>query len=124
VIKGLVATVAVLMTVSAATTFAIIEFIKLAPLLVAAGCLWGSVQLIRARRAADEERLMQAWRRPAPQNVVRDEDTGLASDRADCYVNVSAKALPRVQRLPASYHHRRTFTRCRVVGHRSGRRRP
>lgn len=147
--KGLVATVAVLMTVIAATVFAIVELlIKLAPLLVAAGCGWVAVKLIRghrARRAADEQHLMQAWSRPALQAppqvapstllppviahrermyVVRGEDTGLVSNRDDGYVNVSATALPRVHRLPATYHHWRKFTPRRATGHRSGRRRP
>jgi hypothetical protein len=149
--KGLVATVAVLMTVIAAIVLAIVELlIKLAPLLVAAGCVWVAVMLIhahraqRARRAADEQRLMQAWSRPALQAapqvapstllppviahrermyVVRGEDTGLVSNRDDGYVNVSATALPPVHRLPATYHHRRKFTPRRATGHRSGRRR-
>ncbi|MCA2304827.1 hypothetical protein JF770_14760 [Mycobacterium intracellulare] len=137
------------MTVIAAIMLAIVELlIKLAPLLVAAGCLWGAVKLIRAhraRQAADEQRLLQPWSRPAPQSspqvgastllppviahrermyVVRGEDTGLASDRDDGYVNVSAAALPRVHRLPAAYHHRRKFTPRRITGHRPGRRRP
>jgi hypothetical protein len=147
--KGLVATVAVLMTVIAAIMLAIVELlIKLAPLLVAAGCVWVAVTLIRAhrdRQAADEQRLAQAWSRPALQAVpqvapstllppvighrermyvVRGEDTGLVSDRDDGYVNVSASALPRVHRLPATYHYRRKFTPRRATGHRSGRRRP
>lgn len=147
--KGLVATAAVLMTVIAAIVLAIVELlIKLAPLLVAAACLWGAAKLIgahRARGAADEERLKQDLSRTAPQGppqaapstplppviahrermyVVRGEDTGLASDRDDGYVKVSATALPRVQRLPATYHHRRKFTPRRASGHRSGRRRP
>lgn len=46
--KGLVATAAVLMTVIAAIVLAIVELlIKLAPLLVAAACLWGSGQANR-----------------------------------------------------------------------------
>jgi hypothetical protein len=147
--KALVAMVAVLMTVIAAITLAIVELlIKLAPLLVAAGCLWGAVKLVRAhraRQAADAQRLMQAWSRPVPQAspqaapstllppviahrermyVVRGEDTSLTSDRDDGYLNVSATALPCVQRLPATYHHRRNFTARRATGHRSGRRRP
>jgi hypothetical protein len=147
--KGLVATVAVLMTVIAAIMLAIVELlIKLAPLLVVAGCVWLAVKLIRAhraRQAAEEQRLMQAWSRPASQYpaqpapstplppliahrermyVVRGEDTGLVSDRDDGYVNVSATALPRVHRLPATYHHRRKFTPRRASEHRTGRQRP
>lgn len=68
--KGLVAAGAALMTVIAAIMLAIVELlIKLIPLLVVAGCVWGAVALIRAhraRQAADDERLMQAWSRPVP----------------------------------------------------------
>lgn len=147
--KGLVAAVATLMTVLVAITLAIVELlVRLAPLLVAAACLWTAFKLIRAhraRRAAEDQRLVQVWSQPvaqpaaqaAPQAllppviahrqrmyVVRGEDTGLVADRDDGYVNVSANVLPRVHRLPATYHHRRKFASRRTAGHRSGRRRP
>jgi hypothetical protein len=148
--KGLVAAVATVMTVLVAITVAIVELlIKLAPLLIVAGCLWVVLKLVRAHRArmaADDQRLVQAWAHqpvaaPTAQvvpeallppviahrermYVVRGEDTGLVSDRDDGYVHVSANVLPRVQRLPATYHHRRKFTPRRSPGRRSGRRRP
>ncbi|ETA91840.1 hypothetical protein O982_24940 [Mycobacterium avium 10-5581] len=153
--KGLVAAVATVMTVLVAITVAIVELlIKLAPLLIVAGCLWAVLKLVRAQRArmaADDQRLVQAWAHqpvayqpvaaPTAQvvpeallppviahrermYVVRGEDTGLVSDRDDGYVHVSANVLPRVHRLPATYHHRRKFTPRRSSGRRSGRRRP
>lgn len=148
--KGLVAAVATVTTVLAAITLAIVELlVKLAPLLVVAACLWAALKLVRAHRArmaADDQRLVQAWAhqpvaqptaQAAPEAllppviahrqrmyVVRGEDTGLVCDRDDGYVNVSANVLPRVQRLPATYHHRRKFTPRRSAVRRSGRRRP
>ncbi|MCA4761168.1 hypothetical protein H8Z51_20630 [Mycobacterium avium subsp. hominissuis] len=149
VMKGLVAMFGLVGAVVVVIAWAITELIiRVAPLLLAAGCVWVAAKLVqvrRARRAAAEDGVPQRWGEPvaalppaAPavaglppviahrerMYVVRGEDTGLLSERDDGYVRVSAQALPRVERLPASYHHRRKVVARRVGAPRSGRRRP
>ncbi|VBA32400.1 hypothetical protein LAUMK4_05741 [Mycobacterium persicum] len=149
--KGLLAMCAAVSVIAVAIAYMVVELlIKLAPFVVAGLVAWGVVKLVRTRRARqrlEEQRLIQLWTEPlaspgapaAPlallppviahrerMYVVRGEDAGLSSDRDDGYVNVSAHTLPRVERLPASYHRRRKIGAGRTAGgrRRLGRRRP
>jgi hypothetical protein len=146
--KGLVAIFGLLMAVIVVITFVIVELlVKLAPLLVAATCIWGAVKVMRAhraRRAADQDRLRRRWGQPVGELpeltptapvppviahreracVVRGDDTGLLSNRDDGYVRVSAQPVPRVERLSASHQQRRPMVPRRTAARRSERRRP